>query len=49
MIFNWYAINLQQNLDEVQSWCREKNVAHIVLLKDTEAGSARLKTWEKDR
>ena len=38
-----------QNVEEVQTWCREKNVPNIVLLKDTEAGSARLKTWEKDR
>ena len=38
-----------QSLNEVQTWCREKNVPHIVILKDSEIGSARLKTWEKDR
>ena len=38
-----------QSLEEVQEWCKEKNVPYIVILKDSEAGSARLKTWEKDR
>lgn len=38
-----------QSLDEAQIWCREKKVPHVVILKDSEAGSARLKTWEKDR
>ena len=38
-----------QTLEEVQGWCKEKNVPYIVILKDSEAGSARLKTWEKDR
>ncbi len=40
---------LSQSLSEVQTWCREKNVPHIVILKDSEIGSARLKTWERDR
>ena len=48
-IFHGLNMFFSQSLEEVVTWCRERNVPHICLLKDSEAGSARLKTWEKDR
>ncbi|XP_066996679.1 eIF-2-alpha kinase GCN2 [Anabrus simplex] len=38
-----------QTLEEVQHYCREMSVTHIVMLKDTEAGVLRVRSLEKDR
>lgn len=38
-----------QNVEEIQMWCRERNISNVVLIKDSEAGFVRLKSWEKDR
>ncbi|XP_063231098.1 eIF-2-alpha kinase GCN2 isoform X2 [Bacillus rossius redtenbacheri] len=38
-----------QSLEEVQDWCREMMVSNIVLLKETEATSVRVRSWDKER
>ena len=36
-------------MEEIETWCRERLIANFVLLKESELGWARLKTWDKDR
>lgn len=37
------------NLEEIQEQCIELNVLHVVMLKDSEQGSAKIRSWERDR
>ncbi|XP_074662114.1 eIF-2-alpha kinase GCN2-like [Tubulanus polymorphus] len=38
-----------QSLEEIQDFCRDSFVSHLVILKDGESNTARVKTFEKDR
>lgn len=37
------------NIEEIQEQCSELKVAHVVMLKDTEQGTVRVRSWERDR
>lgn len=37
------------NMEEIQEQCNELKVSHVVMLKDTEQGTVRVRSWEKDR
>lgn len=37
------------SLEEIQDQCRELNVPHVILLKDTEQGFVRIRSWERER
>lgn len=37
------------NIEEIQEQCNELKVPHVVLLKESEQGSVRIRSWEKDR
>jgi hypothetical protein len=38
-----------QSLEEIQDYCQENFVPHIVILKDIETGTLRVQSWEKER
>ncbi|KAJ4436658.1 hypothetical protein ANN_16789 [Periplaneta americana] len=38
-----------QSLEEIQSYCQENLIQHIVMLKDIETGTLRVRSWEKER
>lgn len=38
-----------QSLEEIQDYCQENLVPHIVMLKDIETGTLRVRSWEKER
>lgn len=37
------------NMEEIQEQCNELKVPHVVMLKDTEQGTVRVRSWERDR
>lgn len=37
------------NMEEIQEQCNELNVPHVVMLKDSEQGTVRIRSWERDR
>jgi hypothetical protein len=45
LTFSSYA----QSLEEIQDYCQENMVPHIVMLKDIETGTLRVRSWEKER
>jgi hypothetical protein len=38
-----------QSLEEIEDYCQENLVPHIVMLKDIETGTLRVRSWEKER
>nr|CAD7463560.1 unnamed protein product [Timema tahoe] len=38
-----------QSLEEVQDYCREQLVPHMVLFKDTETTTVRVRSWKRER
>lgn len=42
-------LDVEQSLEETQDYCEKMNVSHIVYVKESEPGVARLKSWVKDR
>ncbi|XP_071450666.1 eIF-2-alpha kinase GCN2 isoform X2 [Hetaerina americana] len=43
------AMDSMQNFEDIQDYCQDLGITHIVILKDTETGSVRVSSWEKDR
>ncbi|XP_046402509.1 eIF-2-alpha kinase GCN2 [Ischnura elegans] len=43
------ALDSVQNVEDIQDYCQDLGIPHIVILKDTETGAVRVSTWEKDR
>ncbi|XP_044265056.1 eIF-2-alpha kinase GCN2 [Tribolium madens] len=37
------------NIEEIQEQCGELRVPHVVMLKDSEQGTVRVRSWERDR
>lgn len=37
------------NMEEIQEQCNELKVPHVIMLKDSEQGSVRVRSWERDR
>lgn len=37
------------NIEEIQEQCSELKVPHVIMLKDSEQGSVRVRSWERDR
>jgi hypothetical protein len=44
-IFSFYM----QSLEEIEDYCQENLISHIVLLKDIETGTLRVRSLEKER
>jgi hypothetical protein len=38
-----------QSLEEIEDYCQESLVPHIVMLRDIETGTLRVRSWEKER
>ncbi|KAK5647909.1 hypothetical protein RI129_002801 [Pyrocoelia pectoralis] len=37
------------NMEEIQEQCAELNVSHVIMLKETEKGAVRIRSWDRDR
>ena len=37
------------NLDEIQDICRDLSTTHIIILSESEQGTVRVRSWERDR
>lgn len=37
------------NVDDIQEWWSEMHVPHFIILKETEPGVVRIRSWESDR
>ncbi|XP_031334945.1 eIF-2-alpha kinase GCN2 isoform X2 [Photinus pyralis] len=37
------------SLEEIQEQCTELSVSHIIILKETEKGTVRIRSWDRDR